>query len=188
MNSRYSFRLTGDVYNPLYQYTTVAYVFDNETNEPVFFVDIIPGCYKRIGKHVCFVGEKEAESPELKGHFFGLAYMSEEYYKTFIVDHIKFGEVMIMHELGHYLNGDHNKITDMSESDDERLQYNLNGQVDPKELKADEFAIRQCGKSAFNSYMDFMIDLRQKRANDPVKELAINEFKLRKEACKKLKL
>lgn len=188
MSSRYSFHLTGDIYNPIYEYTTVAYVLDDESGEPVFFVDVVPNCFEKIGKHICFVGEREAESPKLKGHYFGVAYMSEEYYKIFILNHLNFGKVMIMHETGHYLNGDHRRIKNMKDADDNRIKYNLRDQVDPMELKADEFAIRQCGKSLFNSYIDFMINLRQQRVNDPIKELAIREFILRKEACKKLKL
>ncbi len=47
----------------------------------------------------------------------------------------------IFHELGHFLNGDFDNLN--PNNDEIRKNYIRNGEVQPSELKADEFALRQ---------------------------------------------
>ena len=180
--SRYIFQLQ-DKYNPLYTYTTVAVIFDSKTNEPVLFVDCIPNLYQRLGQFVCFAREEEAQDPKLKGHYFGLVLIDPLYYEIFIEKHHQYGEIMFLHELGHYKNGDYKVIKDRKTVNEERLSLIRAGKVQSIELAADSFAIKECGIEAFIEFIDFMIELRKKRIDDPGKELDIKEFELRKEAA-----
>ena len=92
-------------------------------------------------------------------------------------------EAMLMHELGHMINGDLdvNNHIDLRE---ERIINILNGIVDPKELAADRFAVEHCGKNAVIRMLDHIIAIR-KRRNTVDGLIAIKELELRKQAAQR---
>ena len=169
--------------SPLPMITSVAYILDNEKNEPVLFVDCVPGLFRNTHKFVCFAKEEEARDPKLKGHFFGLVYIDPAYYDIFIRQFPKLGKIMFMHELGHYLNGDYKIMKSNRNLDEDRLECIKQGKVQGIELAADRFAIDQCGLDNFLCFIDCMIKLRKGRENDPGREFALKEYELRKEAA-----
>jgi len=57
---------------------------------------------------------------------------------------VTMAKVVLMHEIGHYYNGDVDKAED--NGDDRRREYVLQNNVCPKEIKADAFAVKYLGK------------------------------------------
>ncbi len=52
----------------------------------------------------------------------------------------------------------------------------------PHQNMADAFAVTYVGKNVMLRALDYLINKRKQRTNDPGKELAIKEFQLRKKA------
>lgn len=101
-------------------------------------------------------------------------------------------KAMCMHEIGHYLNGDldpanHEGAYDYDRESQLRADAIIAGKVDQKELAADEFACRECGKHAVNMLIDYLIQARKERG-DWSADLAIRELELRKKAIRKLRV
>ncbi len=98
---------------------------------------------------------------------------------------IKIASFGIFHELGHFLNGDYNNeyATSGKEMSILRRKAIENGKVLENELKADEFAVSQVGKSCAINFFDYSILRRKKIDNSKV---AILELELRKKHIKNL--
>lgn len=95
---------------------------------------------------------------------------------------------LMLHELGHYMNGDlFVKGVDAAQLKREREENIINGVVSEMELKADAFAVKHVGKNTFMRAIDYMIKKRKLRANDPGKEWALREFELRKKSIQRMK-
>lgn len=69
--------------------------------------------------------------------------ITEELYKELKAG-VPVAKVVLMHEIGHYHNGDNEK--DEDNSDDRRRELVLQNKACQKEIKADEFAVKYLGK------------------------------------------
>ena len=94
---------------------------------------------------------------------------------------------MMLHEYGHYLNGDLN-VTGLTDQKirDERMRCIMEGRVMEMEAKADAFAISHVGKNTFMRAMDYFIKKRRERGDEAM-HMAIREFELRKKAARNLR-
>lgn len=111
----------------------------------------------------------------------------DDFYKDLFYNKTNIFFALALHELGHYLNGDLDSGQDKDEIMMLRTKSIIQGKVIDMEAKADEFAVKQVGKSCFNRALDLLIQRRKER-NDVGKELAIKEFELRKNNIKKMKI
>ena len=155
---------------------SVGYVLDLRTNKPVLFLDVIKDLLKKTKQTCCFVGEQEAD--KYPGEFYAMIWIDAMMFVEEIEKNKLNGEVMMMHELGHYLCGHHKK--DKMPNGYSKIRRDFDG-VMPQELEADEFAIRECGINRFITFMDKMIATRESFTWDKNREKAIKEFKLRRE-------
>lgn len=94
-------------------------------------------------------------------------------------------DALLMHEVGHYINGDMDNQIDDLEIRQERVLQILKGKVAPNELEADRFAVEHCGKNAVMQMLDIVIATRKKR-NTADGEIALKELELRKQAVKRM--
>lgn len=155
---------------------TVAYVKNLKTNKPVLIVDVIKDLIKNHNQTCCFVQEMEASS--YPGEYYALIWIDAMTYTLEVMNDIDNGEVMMMHELGHYLAGHHKDEKYIKNYS--KVRKDFDG-VMPQELEADEFAIRECGIKRFINFIDKMIQTRQALTWDKNREKAIKEFELRKQ-------
>lgn len=155
---------------------SVGYVMDLRTKKPILFLDVIKDLLKNTKQTCCFVGEKEADNHP--NEYYALIWIDAMTFVEEVEKDILNGEVMMMHELGHYLKGHHKP--EKSPDNYSKIRKNYNG-VMPQELQADEFAIRECGIDRFLKFIDKMIAKRESLTWDKNREKAVKEFKLRKE-------
>lgn len=95
-------------------------------------------------------------------------------------------EALVMHEIGHLVNGDFEE----DESPEHAMGFRefivrVGGMADEKEKLADRFAVEHCGKNAVMKYLDYVIKTRKERGYDET-DTGIMELELRKNAVKKL--
>lgn len=157
----------------------IAKIVDLQTKQDAIYVYYEKNLYRTRGYHICIdiYENDEREYPVAK--------MDDQHRKCLLESPDIFITLML-HELGHYLNGDFNReYTSDKEVQDARLSCILAGTIQEEERMADAFAIKQVGKNTFNRTVDYLIRARQKR-NDEGMQLAIKEFELRKKAAKKL--
>ena len=157
----------------------IAKIVDLQTNQDAIYVVYEKNLYRARGYHTCIdiYENDEREYPVVK--------MDDQHRKC-LLDAPDIFITMMLHELGHYLNGDFNReYASDKEVQEKRTSCILAGKIQEEELMADAFAIKQVGKNTFNRTMDYLIRARQKR-NDEGMQLAIKEFELRKKAAKKL--
>lgn len=154
----------------------VGYVIDLRTKKPVLFLDVVKDLLKNQGQTCCFVEEREAD--DIPGEFYALIWIDAMTFTKEILNDKSNGEVMMMHELGHYICGHHKNGKYIENYSKVRKEFDG---VMPQELEADEFAIQECGIERFLKFIDKMIDTRKSFAWDKNREKAIKEFKLRRE-------
>lgn len=65
-------------------------------------------------------------------------------------------EPLIMHELGHYLNGDSRRKPDRKKERLERIAVAESGGVSRRESDADDFAVSQVGKKALRRALEYV--------------------------------
>ena len=94
-------------------------------------------------------------------------------------------EAMLMHEVGHLVNGDFDSKIEDDAVSQERVIAILGGYVAPNELAADRLAVEHCGKNAVMQMLDIVMSTRIKR-NTADGELALKELELRKKAVKRM--
>ena len=92
---------------------------------------------------------------------------------------------LLLHELGHHMNGDYRRDGDIETNREERMNSILEGRVQEVESRADAFAVDQIGKNKYLRCFDYLIKKRKERRDDGM-ELAIREFELRKKAVQRL--
>jgi len=156
----------------------IAKIIDLQTGEDALYVVYDKNLFKKIRYHTCLdATDPTCERPVV---------LIDDLHRACLLDASDVFFTMMLHELGHFLNGDLSlEYSSDKEIREERRKCTVMGTVQEVELKADAFAIKQVGKNTFNRTMDYMIRARKKR-NDPGMELAIMELELRKKAAKKL--
>ncbi len=98
-------------------------------------------------------------------------------------------EPVLMHELGHFVNGDWDPVAQKKTSKQvyqERLMLNMVGLVPEEELKADRFAADSVGVEKTINALRLLKKEREKKKEEGT-ELAIKEFGLRIQALEKLR-
>ena len=157
---------------------TAGYIVDKLTGKPKLIFDVVKDFFRLTNNSCLFINEFEAD--QHPGEFYGLVQMDAEIYINIIVKDKISGEVMLMHELGHYINGDHKPKAIPNNYNYSKERTKFNG-VMAQELKADEFAIRECGIENFIHFIDSLILRRSKMTWDNNRGKAIKEFELRKQ-------
>ena len=159
--------------------TEIGKIVDNETGKDVMYITYEKALFRNVGYHICIF------THELNGVEYPVAYV-DDLYKNHLYEHPSIFFTLMMHEYGHYINGDLEADMEHEEIREERVRCAQEGCVMDVELKADAFAISQVGKNAFMRAMDFLIQQRKKR-NDQGMTLAIKEFENRKKAARKIR-
>lgn len=143
-------------------------VVDEEIGKTVLFAFYDPASFEKGGYH-CAMFEAD-----------GICIVE---FDDIYLDHFKRPYVFagaVMHELGHLINGDSEKLRrnpDISEKR-KRIWYIENGMVDPKEIKADNFAADQLGTSMVINALKYMREARIKNGREGT-DLAVKEFDAR---------
>lgn len=157
----------------------LAKVIDDTTGEDILFVIYQKNLFREYHYHLS-IGEFSSNEG-LK-----LAVVLDDLHRDCLYKQPKIFLAIILHELGHHINGDNHNSRSSDEIRNERLQYILAGKVQDYELKADAFAVEHVGKNTFIRSLDYLIDKRKLRGDSGM-ELAVKELELRKKAIQKIK-
>ena len=161
----------------------IAKIVDSTSEKDVMYVVYERDLWKRWGYHTCI------EEYERDGEDYPVAVI-DDLHRPCLYDHPEIFLSMMLHELGHYRNGDLSAFDGEEISNDKmkdiRTEAILHGKVQMQELKADAFAVKYVGKNTFMRTMDYMIKKRIQRGDDGM-ELAIKEFEMRKKAVQNMK-
>ena len=152
-----------------------AMIVKKDTGEKVISVFYCKRAYQKLGYHF---GVFKLEDGEI-------AIIHDDLYLGLSNTNDRAFEAMLMHETGHFINGDFDEQIDNAEIKNRRKNAVLSNSVDPKELAADQFAVEHCGKNAVMQMLDYLIATRRKRNTADGKD-AIKEMELRKQAVKRL--
>lgn len=157
----------------------IAKVVDTTTNKEILYVYYNKNNYEENGYHIN-IDVYEDESGE-----YPVANV-DDVHRPCLFDDPDVFLSMMLHEYGHYINGDFNQ-TELTNKQiqEERLRCTRIGRVHEKERRADLVAVRYVGKATFLRSMDYLIE-RRKRRNDAAGDIAIREFELRKRAVKNM--
>lgn len=157
----------------------IGTVESKRTEKAVMYLMYDKECYEKYNQHCLVLPDEDPSS----GETFPFVIMGD-FYRSLFFENPRIFNVLAMHELGHYLNGD------LTQEDSDgitgadlrrmRIECIKNGEVMPEELNADIFAAEQCGWADFRDALNVLIRRRKER-NDAGMELAIREFELRKE-------
>lgn len=158
----------------------IGKIVDNDTEKDVMYIFYKKNLFKESGYHLTiYVYEnEEGEYPVA---------MTDDLHRSCMFLHPEIFLTLMLHELGHFLNGDFNATETFATTDDvknDRLRCVLEGRVQEQERKADAFALACVGRNTFMRTIDYLIHQRQKRKDDGM-AIAIREFELRKKAAAK---
>ncbi len=132
--------------------------------------------YMKNKQHTCIVANGAFSEYEIE--------MDDLYYPL-LMNNTTIFEALVMHEIGHLVNGDFESGETGEQAMDYRYYMGMKGMADEKELKADRFAVEHCGKNAVNKYLDYILKTRKERGFDNA-DFGNKEIELRKNAVKKL--
>lgn len=163
------------------QIVEIAKIVDTNSSTDVLFVFYDKNAYTKYNYHMAAGLFDESGIPSI---------MIDDEHKDLLYDRPKVFYALMLHELGHYRNGDLEEMAERSTQSvlRERRQQLEAGKVFEPELNADAFAVNHVGKSTMIQAIDYMIKKRKERKNDPVKELSLKEFELRKKAISRMKI
>lgn len=157
----------------------IGKVVSKRTKKAVMYLMYDKKCYEKYNQHCLVLPYKDPSSGEISPDV-----IMGDFYRSLFYENPRIFNVLAMHELGHYLNGDltQEDSDGVTGADPQhiRIEYIKNGEVMPEELNADIFAAEQCGWADFRDALNVLIRRRKER-NDAGMELAIREFELRKE-------
>lgn len=157
----------------------IGKVIDTETDEDVFYIYYNKNLYNEEGYHTCIdiYENEDKEFPIAK---------TDDLHRECLFSNPDVFLCLMLHEYGHYLNGDLN-LSGLTNQmiQEERMQCIMENRVMKVERNADIFAISHSGKRTFIRAMNYMIRKRRERADEPlyIKQMAIREFELRKKAA-----
>ena len=95
-------------------------------------------------------------------------------------------EAIVMHEIGHLVNGDFDRVLDAQETMRNRILMLAQNKVAEEELLADRFAVMQCGKDTVIRMLAHLIQARQQRGYSS-SDIGIIELRMRRIAVKRMK-
>lgn len=152
-----------------------ARIVNKTTGEKIVSVFYSKNAFQKLGYHFCAQRISEDE----------IGIVFDDLYLGVSNTNAHAFEALLMHEVGHLVNGDFVSGMDHDEASQERIIELLKGKVSSKELAADRFAVEHCGKNAVMQMLDIVIATRKKR-NTPDGEMALKELELRKQAVKRI--
>ena len=158
--------------NCLYE---IARIVKKDTDDIVIRVYYCRNAYQKLGFHT---STQRINAEEI-------CIVLDDLYIDLAITNSSAFEAMIMHEVGHLVNGDFDAEIGTNEIKRERAIEILKGKVMPNELAADRFAVEHCGKNAVMKMLDIIMSTRKKR-NTADGEIAIRELELRKQAVKRI--
>ena len=174
INDRYEYLFTSKPINNPDGTQSVGVVKDKEQKRIVLMLDVLEGLLKNHKSTVVLAGELHSDKDN---NSCARVLIDPQIFKEeFLMSDL--GMVSLMHELGHYLNG--HLLTIDENYSERRTSAIKEGKVIEEELKADEFAIEQCGIDAFKKFIGLM-EFRAEyfRSGDNYTN-AMKEFELRK--------
>lgn len=155
----------------------IGKIVDTDTDEDVLYVYYSKNLYVSEGYHICIdvYEDENGEYPVAK---------TDDMHRKCLFDQPSVFLTIMLHEYGHYLNGDlyDNGLTNQM-MQEERMRCILENRVMEMERKADAFAVAHVGKNTFMRSMDYLIKKRRERGDRDM-HLAIKEFELRKKAIR----
>ena len=151
-----------------------ARIIKKDTGEIVIGAYYCKNAYQIFGYHFCV--------QQMNENLIGIVF--DDVYLGLTNTNPREFEAMLMHEVGHLVNGDFDKERDNNAIRQERESMIQQGKVMPVELAADRFAVEHCGKNAMIRMLDIVISTRKIR--DPFDIFAIKELELRKQAVKRM--
>jgi len=158
----------------------IGKIINLESNEDAMYIIYSRDLYRTSGYHICpmILQNKDEE-------FF--AVYIDDLHRDCFFEHRDIFLAMMMHEYGHYINGDLmiENTTSKAVAED-RMQCIQEGRVQESERKADAFAVSIVGKNLFIRCIDYLIRKRKQRS-DKGMYLAIKEFELRKKYVQRIR-
>lgn len=152
-----------------------ARIVKKDTGDSIISVYYCKNAYQKFGYHFGLMRLNENE----------IGVVHDDLYLNLSNTNVNAFDALLMHEVGHYINGDMDNQIDDLEIRQERVLQILKGKVAPNELEADRFAVEHCGKNAVMQMLDIVIATRKKR-NTADGEIALKELELRKQAVKRM--
>ena len=133
----------------------VGFLFDAKERAKVLYLHVVKDLLTKEHQSFCLSNRSFSVGKDKKA---GLVLID---YLVFLLDFVatKDGLVMLMHELGHYLNGDI-ETCDADYSKNRRILLGR-GVIMENEYKADEFAIKECGIEKFLKSLEWMEVIRK---------------------------
>ena len=180
INERYCFKYLTNKYDMSQEEKRIGYIFDSFNKKTVLFLSIYRDLLKVHHRTMCL---SEELTNTKTGDKAGLVLVSPETFQSDFI-HTQFGYALLMHELGHYLNGDYKY--NFVDCEKRRMEALKEGRVLECELLADEFAVSQCGLNKYIKAIEWMKFLREKVLNgcsNENRDLAMLEFEKRIEHC-----
>lgn len=156
----------------------VAFVYDTKEHTKVLYLHVVEDLSIKEHQTVCLTNRSFSVGKDKKA---GLVLIDKlVYFLDFVVT--TNGPTMLMHELGHCLNGDLEKC----DIDYSKNRRNLlkKGVLMESECKADEFAVKECGIENFLKSLEWMEATRKHVFSNNSGEslrLALFEFEKRRE-------
>ena len=178
-NYIFSFKEFAEVYKHInddeYQVGTIHDLNGKEILPIIYYSD----CYNLYGGHCKTMYDSIPDK-----YFICISkYFIDNWYCLYNKLQFKLLVCCMLHELGHFMNGDLEKDVDVNQYNKERMRCLILGTVTSEEYKADKFAADEMGQDLMISSLDKMIRIRKKR-NDKGMNSAIKEVELRKIALK----
>lgn len=158
--------------NCLYE---LARIVRKNTGEKIISAFYCKNAYQKLGYHFCVHRLSDDE----------IGIVLDDLYLNVSNTNFHAFEALLMHEVGHFVNGDFESDLDRDEASQIRVAETLKGKVASNELAADRFSVEHCGKNAVMQMLDIVIATRKKR-NTEDSEIALRELELRKQAVKRL--
>ncbi len=163
----------------------IARISDGKTGKILMRVFYDKYLYKSSNLHIAVQVSNDAEYGRMPYTFV------DDEHKACLYEDTNVFVALLFHEYGHFQNGDLDNVPSTTTSDDirhQRIDLISKGQVTESELKADAFAVQYVGKNTMLRALNYLINKRKQRKDDPGKELAIKEFQLRSKAIQRLRI
>lgn len=143
--------------------TDYGQIFDIEKDAVMLWAYYVPDCFKTYGYHCLAVATGLQDCCEV---------IFDDLYLRYFRDNPYLFAPLMMHELGHFVNGDTVSTESLTPS---RTDFISIGLVDPREIKADRFAAENIGAKRLIKALQYIKEKRassNRKGNDQaVKEL-----------------
>lgn len=158
----------------------IGKIADTVTGEDVMYIFYQKDLYQTRGFHLCvdILKHESREFPAAK---------VDDLHRTCLFENPDVFLAMMLHELGHFVNGDlHDTSRNARDMAEERMQCVMEGRVQEMDRKADAFAVASVGKNTFMRSLDYLKKKRMETVDNSM-VYEIKELELRKKAVRSLK-